>query len=137
ASRTRSSKRLGLRSSFGPVLEDDYRVAVSASWELDLFGRVRRGQEAAFADWLASEEGRRAAVVALVGDVGEAYFDLRELDAELEIAKATTETRRKTSDLFGKRLEGGVSSNLETAQALADLAAAHALVPDLERRVGQ
>jgi multidrug efflux system outer membrane protein len=135
ARRTRSSRELGFE--FGPRTDDNFRAAIGASWELDLWGRVRRSHEAALADWLASEAGRRAVVVTLLGDVAEAYFDLRELDLELEITQATLATRRKTSDLFAKRLEGGVSSNLETSQAEADLAAAAALVPDLERRIAQ
>jgi multidrug efflux system outer membrane protein len=134
ATRTRSSREV---VSFGESTRWDYRAAIAASWELDLWGRLRRGHEAALAEYAASEEGRRAALVTLVGDVAEAYFDLRELDLELEITRETTETRRKTSELFARRLEQGVSSDLETAQASADLAAASAAVHEVERRLGQ
>jgi multidrug efflux system outer membrane protein len=136
ASATRSqSSRASV--AFGPQFTSAYSAALSASWELDLWGRVRRGAEAAFADYVASEEGRRAAIVTLVGDVAEAWFTLRSLDDELEIVRATTESRRRTSELFAKRLEGGVSSTLEAAQAAADLAEAAAGIPELESRVAQ
>ena len=132
--RDRASRELG---GSGARTTNTFRASVAASWELDLWGRVRRGEEAAVADWIASEEGRRATVVTLIGDVAEAYFDLRELDEELEIARETRETRRKTLSLFSERATGGVSSKLETAQAQADLAFAEAAVPDIERRVTQ
>ena len=134
ATRSRASRDV---QSSGSRTRSDFRAAIAASWELDLWGRIRRGEEAAIADYVASEEGMRAALVTLVGDVGEAYFDLRELDLELEITRATVETRRKTSDLFGQRLAGGMSSRLETAQATADLATAAAVIPALERRIAQ
>jgi len=133
-SRDRASRDL---SSQGSRTTSTFRGGLSASWEIDLFGRVRRGEEAAVADWMASEEGRRAVVVTLVGDIAEAYFDLRELDEELVIARETRDTRAKTLDLFSQRLGGGVSSKLETAQAEADLAFAAATVPELERLVAQ
>ncbi len=132
--RDRASRDL---SSQGSRTTSTFRGALSASWEIDLFGRVRRGEEAAVADWMASEEGRRAVVVTLVGDIAEAYFNLRELDEELAIARETRDTRQKTLDLFTQRLGGGVSSRLETAQAEADLAFAAATIPELERFVAQ
>src|SRR5438128_4308612 len=95
ASRARASRFL---QGAGPRAQSDFRAAIGASWELDLWGRIRRGEEAALAEYVGSEEGRRAVLVTLVGDVAEAYFELRELDMELEITKATRETRQKTSD---------------------------------------
>ncbi|MFO0934808.1 MAG: efflux transporter outer membrane subunit [Planctomycetota bacterium] len=133
-SRDRASRELG---GSGSRTTNTFRASVSASWEIDLWGRVRRGEEAAVAEWMASEEGRRAVVVTLVGDVAEAYFDLRELDEELVIAQETRDARRKTLSLFSERALGGVSSKLETAQAQADLAFAEAAVPDIARRVAQ
>jgi multidrug efflux system outer membrane protein len=136
AARNRTSQALGY-PPFGPRTLSDYRATVSATWELDLWGRIRRGNEAACADYLASEEGRRAVLVTLVGDVGEAYLELRELDRELEITRKTVETRGALHDLFTKRLESGVATVVETAQSSADLAAASAAVPVLERLIAQ
>ena len=108
---------------------------VAAGWELDLWGRIRRLNESARARYLASEEGRRAVQLALVAEVAEAYFDLRELDAELEIARSTTATFRDTRDLFERRLRGGTASALETNRAEALLATAAAQIPLVERDI--
>jgi multidrug efflux system outer membrane protein len=132
--RTRRSESL---DSFGPNPTEDYRAAIGASWEVDLWGRVRRGAEAAYADFVASEEGRRGAIVALVGDVAEAYFDLIELDAELEVTRSTRAAREGTASLFERRVGAGTASSLEKNQAEADLAVARAAISDVERRLGQ
>jgi multidrug efflux system outer membrane protein len=115
----------------------EYRAAVGASWEIDLWGRIRRGSEAACADYLATEDGRRAVLVALIGDVAAAYFELRALDWSLEIAQHTLETRTSTRDLFAKRQEGGLGSELEVARAAGDLAGAAADVPALQALIAQ
>lgn len=107
----------------------------SVSWELDVWGRVRRLNEAARAQYLATEEGRRAVVLSLVADVASAYFDLRDLDAELEISRRTRATFQDTFDLFSRRLAGGAASALETARAEALLANASAQIPVLEQRI--
>src|SRR5207245_8772915 len=70
------------------------QVAVSLSWELDFWGRFRRATEAARADLLATEWGRRAVITTLISNVAAAYFQLRELDLELEISKRTLISRR-------------------------------------------
>jgi outer membrane protein, multidrug efflux system len=105
------------------------------SWELDVWGRIRRLNEAARAQYLATEEGRRAVALSLVADVASAYFDLRELDAELEISRRTRATFQGTYDLFNRRLEGGAASALETARAEVLLANASAGIPALEQRI--
>ena len=87
---------------------------VGVSWELDLWGRIRRLNEAARAEYLATEEARRGVLLSLVSDVAIAYMELRELDQELEIAKRTTVAFQDTYDLFNRRLEGGAASALET-----------------------
>jgi len=96
------------------------------SWEIDLFGRLRRQHEAAVALLLASEQGRRGVLVTLVGDVASNYFRLRELDLQLEIGRQTLRINDETVTYFRNRLEGGVSNRLELdrIQALrADTAA--------------
>ena len=105
------------------------------SWELDVWGRIRRLNEAARAQYLATEEGRRGVELSLVADVASAYFDLRELDAELEISRRTRATFQDTYDLFNRRLEGGAASALETARAEVLLANASAGIPALEQRI--
>ncbi len=108
---------------------------VGAFWELDLWGRIRRLNESARAQYLASEEGERAVRLALGAEVASAYFDLRELDAELDIARRTVAAFQNTVDLFETRLRGGTASGLETARAEALLANAAAQIPLLEREI--
>jgi multidrug efflux system outer membrane protein len=106
---------------------------VGLSWELDLWGRIRRLNESARAQYLATEEARRGVLLSLASEVAIAYLDLRELDSELEIAKRTAEAFQGTYDLFNRRLEGGAASALETARAEAALGEVTAQIPEIER----
>jgi multidrug efflux system outer membrane protein len=108
---------------------------VGFAWELDLFGRIRRQTEAARAQYLATEEARRGALLALVSDVATAYFELKELDRELDIARRTSAAFQATYDLFERRLEGGAASALETARAEASLGTVAAQIPEIERAI--
>ena len=112
-----------------------WTVDVGFSWELDLWGRIRRLNEAARAEYLATEEGRRGVLLSLVSDVAVAYLELRELDDELEIAKHTTAAFQDTYDLFNRRLEGGAASALETSRAEGSLGQVAAEIPEIERAV--
>jgi multidrug efflux system outer membrane protein len=111
------------------------QLDVNASWELDLWGRIRRSNEAALAQYLASEEARRGVYLSLVSEVATRYFQLRELDLQLEIARRTTGAFQETFDLFNRRLQGGAASALETSSAEALLASTAATIPDLERQI--
>ena len=111
-------------------------VAVaSVAWEADVWGRLRRENEAARAQYLATEEARRGVMLSLVSDVAQAYFELLELDLQLQIAKDTADSFTQTLKLFTQRLEGGVASKLDTSRAAAALATAAASVPELERQI--
>jgi multidrug efflux system outer membrane protein len=110
-------------------------VNLGLSWELDLWGRIRRLDQAALAQYLASEEARRGVALSLVAEVATSYFELRELDLRLEIATRTAAAFRETRDLFNRRLAGGTASALETASAEASLAATAANIPNLERQI--
>lgn len=112
-----------------------YTVNVNFGWELDLWGRIRRLNEAAKAQYLASEEARRGVLLSLVSDVAATYFQLRELDEELAIAKNTVAAFQQTSDLFNRKLAEGAASALETSYASAALGQVAAQVPELERRI--
>ncbi len=105
------------------------------SWEAGLWGRIRRLNEAGRASYLASEEGRRAALLALTSEVATAYFDLRELDAELDIARRSTKAFQETYDLFDRQLQGGTASGLETSRAEALLANESSNIPLLEQQI--
>jgi multidrug efflux system outer membrane protein len=119
----------------GNVTGNSITLNALVSWEIDVWGRIRRLNEAARAEYLATEEGRRGVELSLVADVASAYFDLRDLDAELEISRRTRATFQDTFDLFSRRLAGGAASGLETARAEALLANASAQIPVLEQRI--
>jgi multidrug efflux system outer membrane protein len=107
---------------------------LAATWEIDVWGRIRRSNEAARAELLATQEARRGVLLTLVSDVAQAYFDLLALDARLAIARSATDTFDRTYTLFRRRFELGVASTLQTSRAEGALAAAAATVPDLERQ---
>jgi len=115
--------------------ENLFKGLFNLAWELDVWGRIRRSNEVALAQLFASEEFRRGVVLSLVSDVAQAYFELQELDLELEIARGTTESFQKTLDLFTKRFQLGVASKLEIARAEASLASTAATIPILERAI--
>jgi multidrug efflux system outer membrane protein len=105
------------------------------SWELDLFGRLRRQREAAYAVALASEQGRRGVLVTLVGDVATNYFLLRELDLQLEISRQTLAINDETVTYFQNRLEGGVSNRLELDRIQANRSETAAAIPQIEQDI--
>ena len=96
------------------------------SWELDLWGRLRRLREQAIANYQASVDDRRGVQIMLVGDVAEAYFRLRTFDRQLEVSRATVESRRQFLLLTEERLSGGKASGLDVARAAALVAGAQA-----------
>jgi multidrug efflux system outer membrane protein len=106
------------------------------SWELDLFGRIRREREAATALALASEQGRRGVIVTLVGDVATNYFLLRELDLQLNISRQTLRLNDQTVTYFRDRLQGGVSNRLELDRIQANRSQTAATIPDIEEQIG-
>jgi multidrug efflux system outer membrane protein len=107
----------------------------TASWEIDLWGRLRRLNEAAQAQYLASQEARRDVRISLISQVAQGYFQLLALDQELEIARRTTNSFAESLKIFGERMQGGVVSKLETASAEALLDSTAATVPELERQI--
>jgi multidrug efflux system outer membrane protein len=119
----------------GAPTQDSFNGGFRLSWELDLFGRVRRETEAATAIALASEQGRRGVIVTLVGDVATDYFLLRELDLQLLIARETLALNERTVIYFQDRLDGGISNRLEVDLIRANRAHAAAAIPDLERQI--
>lgn len=110
-------------------------LALNAAWEVDLWGRVRRLNEAARAEFLASEEARNGVTLSLVAAVAQSYFELLELDMELEIAQRSTLSFGESYNLFNRRLEGGTVSKLDTSRAEAAMATAAASIPNIEREI--
>ncbi|HOC38032.1 MAG TPA: efflux transporter outer membrane subunit [Thermodesulfobacteriota bacterium] len=115
---------------------DDFLQAFfSASWELDLWGRLRRSTEAARAEVLSTAEARRAVILSLVQAVATAYVNLRDLDKELEIAERTTATRKESLDIFQLRFDAGVISELELRQVESEYQASLATIPQIEKAI--
>jgi multidrug efflux system outer membrane protein len=119
----------------GGQTQGAFAAAASVAWEADLWGRIRRENESARAQYLATEEARRGVMLSLVSDVAQAYFELLDLDLQLDIARQTTESFSQTLTLFTHRLQGGIASKLDTSRAEAAHATAAATIPELERQI--
>lgn len=111
------------------------QMAVSAAWQLDLFGRVQRLSEAAQAQVYASEQGQRGVVLSLVSGVATSYIALRALDRQLEIAKAAEANFSATERLFKLRFKSGLVSNLEVMQITSQAQQARATIPALQQAI--
>ena len=117
--------------TFGSVLINLF------TFELDVWGRLRKATAAARADLLAAEEARKAVVTTLVSDVAASYFALRALDYELEIARRTLESRRQSLKIIRLRQERGVSNLLEVRQAEELVYGATEVIPAVEQAIEQ
>ena len=113
------------------------QVNLSLFWELDFWGKYRRATEGARANLLATEWGQRAVLSSLVSNVASAYFQLLELDAEMEISRRTLGSRRDSLRLTEIRAKGGATSLLDVRQSEQLVYTAAASIPDLERRTEQ
>lgn len=108
-----------------------------ASYELDIWGRLRRSTETARAQLLATEYARRGVQVTLIADAASAYFTLLSLDQQLIVTRRTLETRQKFVELTRAKHDRGVVSGLDVTSAEAELATAQANLPDIERQIAQ
>ena len=113
------------------------QVNLSLFWELDFWGKFRRATEAARANLLSTEWGQKAVVSSLVSNVASAYFQLLELDAEMEISRRTLASRRDSLRLTEIRAKGGATSLLDVRQSEQLVYTAAASIPDRERRIEQ
>ena len=114
-----------------------YQANFFASWEIDLWGKLRRGTEAARANLLSTEEGRRGVILSLVTSVAGAYVNLRDLDRQLEIAKRTAGSREESYRIFTLRFKAGYVSNLELSQVKSEYERALATIPVIEKAIAQ
>src|SRR2546428_3935858 len=123
--------------TFGSFTYNVYQATADLSWELDVWGRLRRATSAARSDLVAREEDRRALQLSLIGDVATGYFDLRAADLNLAIARRTLDSRRQTLALARRRLDQGLISELDVRQFEAEVASPAASVADFERQGAQ
>jgi outer membrane protein, multidrug efflux system len=108
---------------------------LNATWEIDLWGRIRRSSEAARAQYLATDEARRGVMITLVSQVATYYFQLLQLDQEVQIQRGATNAYAESYRIFNDRLSNGVASKLETDRAAAAFANAAAAIPQLEIQI--
>ncbi|SFM66432.1 outer membrane protein, multidrug efflux system [Nitrosomonas communis] len=111
----------------------NYFGQTTLNWEVDIWGRIRRSNEAARADLLAREENRRAVVLTLVGAVAQAYFDLLQFDMQLDIARRALSSWEESVNISRAQLQQGVVSRLDLDQFEAERANAAARVAELDR----
>jgi len=114
-----------------PAEFNNFQGGLGASWELDVFGGIRRGVQAASADVAAAEENGRDVRVILLGDVGRVYAQLRGFQRRLEIANKNIKTQQDTLDLTRARAKAGLATELDVSRAAAQLESTKAVVPTL------
>lgn len=114
-----------------------YQVNFFASWEIDLWGKLRRATEAARADLLGTEEAKRGVILSLVTSVAGAYVNLADLDRQLEIAQRTAKSREESYRIFNLRFHGGYISDLELSQVKSEYERALATIPAIEKAIAQ
>lgn len=112
---------------------DDYTASISASWEIDLWGKAARSIEAAEADLAAGVEGIWAVRVSLAGQVADAYLRLRELQRRVQIARSNVEVLQRGADTAKARFQAGLVQELDLFRARTDLESARAVLPELQR----
>src|SRR6476469_1740417 len=121
--------------SFVDPLSTTLSSLLSASWEIDLWGRIRRETEAARANLLASEEGRRGVTLTLIASAIIGYITLLDLDEQLRVSEATAAGRKQSVDVFEKRLAAGWISEFEMAQVRSEYEAALAALPPVRQAI--
>jgi len=112
-------------------------LTADAAFQLDFFGRLRRANEAARAQLLATEDARQVIALTLVSDIASDYFTLLQLDLQLTITRETVKTQTDSVKLTQLRLDHGVATKLDVLQAQQVLDTANAAIPDLERQIAQ
>lgn len=132
-----SRQRVTLPGSSANGTYNSYDVLLGASWEIDLWGRIRRESEAARARLMSTEEGKQGVVLTLVADVAGSYINLRDLDRQLEIAVNTANAREASYKIFQDRYTGGVISLLELNQNKSQYEEALATIPKFEKGIAQ
>lgn len=122
---------------YPPLVGNQVQLQGVASWELDLFGRLRRLTEAARADYLGTQSAQQATRIALIANVATSYLQLRDLDNQLTIAGETLKSREGSVSLFEERFKGGVVSQLQLSQAKSEYESAQASVFSIQQQIAQ
>jgi multidrug efflux system outer membrane protein len=115
-----------------PIEFNNYEGGFDASWELDVFGSVRRGLQAANADIRAAEEARRDVLVTLLGEVGRSYIELRGFQLRRDIAQKNITIQQDTLHLTEARAKAGLATELDVSRARAQLETTESIIPTLQ-----
>jgi multidrug efflux system outer membrane protein len=137
ASASSVNERISQSARIPSIETSAHQLSLSAAWELDFWGRYRRATESARASLLAQEWAQKAVISSLVSDLASAYFQLRELDLELEISRQTLGSRKDSLGLTQILADHGATSMLDVRQAEQLVFTAGAAIPDLEQRIEQ
>lgn len=138
--RQRASELTGpipLQESGGTTTFNSAQLFLNASWEIDLWGKLRRATEAARANLLSTEEARRSVILTLVSSVANSYITLLDLDKQLELTKQTAGNYKASFDLFTLRFQHGIVSEIEVSQAKSQYEEAAANIPLFEKTIAQ
>lgn len=127
----------GSKERLTGVTSESHQAALNASWELDLWGRIRRSNEAAQARIVAGEAGRRGVLMTLVANVASGYLILRGLDLQLEVTRATANAYAETLRLLQLRFQHGTVSRLEVSQSESQYESARQSIPAYESMIRQ
>ena len=133
----RSNERIPQSARIPSIETTANQISLSLAWELDFWGKFRRATESARATLLSQEWARREVISSLVSDVASSYFQLRELDLELEISRQTLASRTDSLRLTQVLADHGATSMLDVRQAEQLVYGAAASIPDLEQRIEQ
>jgi outer membrane protein, multidrug efflux system len=124
-------------SLLAPFETNIFQLGFDASWELDFFGGLRHGVDAATAELRATEEGERDVLVTMLAEIGRNYLELRGTQKRLQIVRSNIETQQQTLDLTRVRYRAGLATDLDVARAAAQLATTQAAIPSLEESVAR
>ena len=135
--RTSESSETPVLSQLIPNPQSSYQALLTASWEIDLWGRIRRLSESARANLLATDEARRGVILSLVASVAGNYLTLRGLDSQLVIAKSTLDAYGESVRLFTLQFQYGQVSQMNVAQVQSQYETAAAQIPQIELQIAQ
>ncbi|HEY0337056.1 MAG TPA: efflux transporter outer membrane subunit [Burkholderiales bacterium] len=133
AGRSRASTRTGTLPPTVAVIRNNFLISANTSFELDFWGRLRRGREAAFAQYAASRYGHDVVRLTLAASIAQTYFNIRALDAQIIVSNETLKAAEDSLDIANARAQAGVSSDLDVNQADANRAQVAAQIKELRR----
>lgn len=133
AGRSRSSTRTGTLPAASAPIRNNFLLSATTSFELDFWGRLRRAQEAARAQHMASRYGRDVVALTLAAAIATTYFNLRALDAQIVVSQESLRAAEDSLDIARKRADAGVTSDLDVNQADGNRAQVSAQIKDLRR----